>query len=48
MLTFIYRLIVLFLTVLVVQDMFKEKNPWNQLTGSIVIIPFILRILMIK
>ena len=44
----IYRLIILFLTVLIIQDMFKEKNIWNQLTSSLVIIPFILRLLMIK
>ncbi len=48
MLTIIYRLITLFITILIVWDMFKEKNFWNQLTGAIVITPFILRILMIK
>lgn len=48
MLTIIYRLITLFITILIVWDMYKEKNFWNQLTGAIVIIPFILRILMIK
>ncbi|KUK66565.1 MAG: Uncharacterized protein XD85_0130 [Parcubacteria bacterium 34_609] len=48
MITFVYRLIILFLTILVIQEMFKEKNVWNQLTCSIVIIPFILRLLMIK
>lgn len=48
MVTFVYRLIILFFTILVIQEMFKEKNVWNQLTCSIVIIPFILRLLMIK
>ncbi|MBA7486973.1 hypothetical protein ES707_22535 [subsurface metagenome] len=48
MLTIIYRLIILFITILIVWDMWKEENYWNQLTGTIVIIPFILRILMIK
>jgi len=48
MLTIIYRLIILFITILIVWDMWKEENCWNQLTGTIVIIPFILRILMIK
>jgi len=48
MLTIIYRLIVLFVTILIVWDMFKEKNFWSQLTGAIVIVPFILRMLMIK
>ncbi|MDD3657000.1 MAG: hypothetical protein PHI72_09630 [Atribacterota bacterium] len=46
--TLIYRLIILFLTALVVLEMFKEKNVWHQLTGSLVIIPFVLRLLMIK
>jgi hypothetical protein len=48
MITIVYQLIILFFLVLVVRDMFKEENIWNQLTGSIVIIPFILRLLMIK
>jgi len=48
MLTIIYRLIILFITILIVWDIFKEKNFWSQLTGAIVIIPFILRISMIK
>ncbi|MFZ2331377.1 MAG: hypothetical protein WAW45_07280 [Atribacterota bacterium] len=46
--TLIYRLIILFLTILIVQDMFKESDFWNQLTSSLVIIPFILRLFMIK
>jgi len=48
MITIVYQLIILFFLILVVRDMFKEENIWNQLTGSIVIIPFILRLLMIK
>lgn len=48
MLTIIYRFIVLFITILIIWDMFKEKNFWSQVTGAIVIIPFILRISMIK
>jgi hypothetical protein len=48
MLTFIYRLIIVFITILVIRDMFKEDDAWNQLTSSIVIVPFILRLLMIK
>jgi len=48
MLTLIYRLIIVFITILVIRDMFKEEDVWNQLTSSIVIIPFILRLLMIK
>lgn len=48
MLTLIYRLMIIFISILIIRDMFKEENGWNQLTGSIVIIPFILRLLMIK
>jgi hypothetical protein len=48
MLTFIYRMIIVFITILVIRDMFKEDDAWNQLTSSIVIVPFILRLLMIK
>lgn len=48
MLIIVYRLIILFITILVIREMFKEDNIWNQLTSSIVIIPFILRLLMIK
>ncbi|MDI9596771.1 MAG: hypothetical protein QM220_04490 [Atribacterota bacterium] len=46
--TLIYRAIILFLTILIIQDMFKEDNVWEQLTSSLVIIPFILRLFMIK
>lgn len=46
--TFIYRLIILFFTVLVIRDMFKEKDIWNQLTSVLVIIPFVLRLFMVK
>jgi hypothetical protein len=48
MLTIIYRLIILFISILIVWDMFKEKNTWNQLTCSMVLVPFILRMLMVK
>jgi hypothetical protein len=48
MIAIIYQIIILFFLVLVIRDMFKEENIWNQLTGSLVIIPFILRLLMIK
>lgn len=48
MLTLIYRLMILLITILIIRDMFKEEDHWNQLTGAIVIIPFILRMLMIK
>ena len=46
--TLVYRLIILFFTTLVMLDMFKEEDVWNQLTSVLVIIPFVLRLLMIK
>ncbi len=46
--TLVYRLIILFFTTLVILDMFKEEDVWNQLTSVLVIIPFVLRLLMIK
>lgn len=46
--TLIYRFIILFLTILIIQEIFKQENIWNQILGSLVIIPFILRFFMIK
>ena len=46
--TLVYRLIILFFTTLVILNMFKEEDVWNQLTSVLVIIPFVLRLLMIK
>ncbi|NLL61947.1 MAG: hypothetical protein GX240_04070 [Candidatus Atribacteria bacterium] len=46
--TLTYRLIILFFTTLVILDMFKEEDIWNQLTSVFVIIPFVLRLFMIK
>ena len=46
--TLTYRLIILFFTVLVILDMFKEEDILNQLTSVFVIIPFVLRLFMIK
>jgi len=48
MLTIIYRIIVVYLTILIILDIWDEVNYWRQLTGVMVIIPFVLRILMIK
>ncbi len=46
--TLIYRAIVLFVLLLVVRCMFREKEFWKQATGALVLIPLILRFLMIK
>lgn len=44
----IYQLILLFISLLLVYDVFKEKTRMLQLTAALALIPFILRLLMIK
>ncbi|MBO5493317.1 MAG: hypothetical protein J6D22_01165 [Pyramidobacter sp.] len=46
--TLIYRGIVLFVMLFVLRCMFKEKSFWKQVTGAMVLIPLVLRLLMIK
>lgn len=48
MITLIYRIIAVCITLMVLYDIWEEVDYWKQLTGAIVIVPFILRILMIK
>ncbi|MCR4817687.1 MAG: hypothetical protein K5841_07020 [Fretibacterium sp.] len=48
MLTLVYRGILVFMAVLVVVCMFREKSFWKQATAAMVLIPMVLRILMIK
>lgn len=48
MITVIYRIIVVYITLMIIYDIWEEVDYWKQLTAAIVIIPFILRILMIK
>ena len=48
MLTFIYQLILLYLILLVAYDVFKEKSFMMKITAALVMIPFVLRLLMIK
>lgn len=48
MLTWIYRLIVLFMIALIFYDVFKEHKKSLQLTAALSLIPFVLRFLMIK
>ena len=48
MITLVYRLILLLVTVLIVKVMQEEKKVMNQIMGAMVIIPLILRLLMIK
>lgn len=44
----VYQLIILFIVVLLAYDVFKEKTKMLQLTAALALIPFILRLLMIK
>lgn len=46
--TFIYRGIALFVLAFVLRCMFREKDFWKQVTATMVIIPLVLRILLIK
>ena len=44
----IYQLIILFIVLLLSYDVFKEKTRMIQLTAALCLIPFVLRLLMIK
>jgi hypothetical protein len=47
MMTLIYRLLVVVLTLLVVLELFSQKDLKSQATAALVLIPFVLRALMI-
>lgn len=47
-LTWVYQLILLFFAGLLIYDTFKEKSRMMQLTAAITLIPFLLRLLMVK
>ena len=46
--TWIYRLIVLYILTLVIWNLIEEEKIRNQVNNSLVIIPLVLRVLMIK
>ncbi|MDO5564588.1 MAG: hypothetical protein Q4F88_05105 [Eubacteriales bacterium] len=48
MITIIYRLIILFVLIFTIWNLFTEKKLTLQLNAALVIIPLILRLLMIK
>ncbi|MBN2226157.1 MAG: hypothetical protein JW763_02215 [candidate division Zixibacteria bacterium] len=48
MLYWIYVLITVFLTVLIVMELFTEKNWKQQIALAMLLLPFVLRILQIK
>lgn len=43
-----YHLIVLYLTIHLIWFVIREKKFWNQLSGVLVLIMFLLRLLLIK
>ena len=47
MMTLIYRLLVVLVTLLVVRELFSQKDLKTQATAAFVLIPFVLRALMI-
>jgi hypothetical protein len=48
LLTWIYQVILAFFSILIIYDIFKEKSRMMQLTAAIALIPFLLRLLMVK
>ena len=44
----IYQMILLYIIILLGYDVFKEKSKMLQLTAALTIIPFLLRMLLIK
>ena len=48
LLKIIYQVIILYLVLLLGFDVFKEKSRTLQLTAALALIPFILRLLLIK
>jgi hypothetical protein len=47
MMTLIYRFLVIAVTLLVVRELFSQKDLKSQATAALVLIPFVLRALMI-
>lgn len=46
--TLIYRGIALFVLALILRCQFQERDFWKQVTATMVIIPLVMRILLIK
>ncbi|QTX32692.1 hypothetical protein KAR29_01755 [Aminithiophilus ramosus] len=46
--TFIYRGIALFVLALILRCLFREKDFWKQVTATMVIVPLVMRILLVK
>ena len=48
MMTLAYRGVARLVALLVLRCMFREKDFWKQVTGALVLVPLVLRILMVK
>lgn len=48
MIQLIYHLIVLYLTLHLIWFVIREKKFWSQMSGTIVLVIFLLRLLLIK
>ena len=48
LLQLIYQMILLYIIILLAYDVFKQKSKMMQLTAALTIIPFLLRMLLIK
>jgi hypothetical protein len=44
----VYRGIVALVLFLVLRCMFREKDFWKQVTGALVLVPLVLRLLLLK
>jgi hypothetical protein len=47
-LTIVYKVMLAYFIVLIVWDMLRSKDVWDQLCGAILVIPFFLRLLGLK
>ncbi|MBL3591993.1 MAG: hypothetical protein JMJ93_00640 [Synergistaceae bacterium] len=46
--TLIYRGIALFVLVSILRCLFREKDFWKQVTATMVVVPLVMRILLVK
>ncbi len=48
LLTFIYQLLTLFVLVIVIWNMFETENKMEKALSALIIVPFVLRVLLVK
>lgn len=46
--TLIYRGIALFVLAFILRCLFREKDFWKQVTATMVVVPLVMRILLVK